>query len=65
MQEQPLDWKAALDHFFERIRIYVDLLGQPGVATAPALLITFIPLLHRYIRGERTPDLYEEMTSVD
>jgi hypothetical protein len=55
------DWKAAHTHFLKGMKIYLDLLDMPGTATAPALQLVFIPILLRYIRGERSQELYEEM----
>lgn len=55
------DWKAAHRHFIKQMQIYLDLLDMPGTATAPALLIVFIPILTRYIRGERSDELYQEL----
>lgn len=59
------EWIEAKDHFDSHMRIYQDLLGKPGVATGPALMVTFEPLLRRYNSGERSRDLYEAMLGVE
>jgi len=43
----------------------MDLEGIPGVNISMALRFTFDPLARRYNSGERTPELYEEMISVE
>lgn len=60
-----LDWEAAKSHFDSTMQIYKDLVGTPGAATGPALMITFEPLLRRFNSGERTEELYEEMLAVE
>lgn len=60
-----LDWDAAKSHFDSTMQIYKDLVGTLGVATGPALMITFEPLLRRFNSGERTKELYEEMLAVE
>lgn len=61
----PLDWDAAFLHFDGARKIYQALAGTPGVNTALALEHIFRPLAERYERGERTPELYREMMSVE
>lgn len=60
----PISWKEAHDHLLRHMREYLDLLDVPGTNTRFALTLTFMPLLARYIAGERTPELYEEMMNV-
>jgi hypothetical protein len=62
--ESTLDWKAAHRHVLEIMGHYLDLLDEPQVNVQFALSITFFPLLVRYINGERTQTLYEEMMEV-
>ena len=58
-------WQEAKKHFDGIRQIYMDLDGTPGVNVQFALRFTFDPIAKRYNAGERTPELYEEMMSVD
>jgi hypothetical protein len=60
-----LDFTAAKEHFDMVLLQYLDLLLTPNVITAPALKITFAPLLKRYVNGERSQELYDEMWGVE
>lgn len=64
-QITPEEWEAAKRHFDEVFEEYKKLLGQPGVNTSLAIMLGFDPLLRRYNSGERTPELYQEMLSVE
>lgn len=63
--QEPLNWKVALDHLFSELRIYTDLLDTPGTATAPALFLVILPLLHRYIQGERSQALWDDIMATN
>ena len=68
MADNPLteqDWAAAKTHFDTVRGLYQDMEGTPGVNTTLALRVTFDPLAHRYNRGERTRELFDEMRSVE
>lgn len=58
-------WAEAKERFDYHMNLYKELLGQPGVMTGPALMLTFEPLLRRYNAGERTRELYDEMMGVE
>ena len=60
-----LDWDIAKSHFDSTMQVYKNLVGTPGVAMGPALMITFEPLLRRFNSGERTKELYEGMLAVE
>lgn len=60
-QEQ---WQKAKEYFDFYLGIYLEMLGMPNVLTAPALMMTFGPLLRRYNSGERSRELYDEMMAV-
>lgn len=59
------DWSEAERYFNDVMKRYKDLEGRPGVNTTFALMATFAPLKARYESGERTPELYEAMMSVE
>lgn len=59
------EWVRAKEHFDAIMRTYTELVGTPGVAVGPALMLTFEPLLRRYNSGERTQELYDEMMGVE
>lgn len=61
---QHLDWKAAHRHVLEIMGHYLDLLDDPQTNVRLALALTFFPLLNRYVSGERTITLHEEMMEV-
>jgi predicted Ser/Thr protein kinase len=65
MNETDLDWKTAKQHFDEVRRRYQDLEGMPGVNTSLALRFTFDPLSVRFNKGERSEELFNEMSSVE
>lgn len=49
-------WQAAYDKLQQDIQIYAE------IPTGNAALVMFMfPLRNRYIKGERTPELYKEM----
>lgn len=56
-----LDWAEAERHLQGVRRQYVDI----GVAGLLGLRLTLDPLLVRYERGERTPDLHAEIMAVE
>lgn len=58
-------WQQAKARFDETKRVYEEMEGTPGVNTSLALLAVFAPLERRYEGGERTPDLYDSMMSVE
>lgn len=64
-QREQLNWDAALAHFREIRRHYTELVGAPGVNTIPALELVFRPLMLRFYKGERSPELYRAMMSVE
>ena len=53
-----IDWDAAKAHFDEVLEIYK---GLPPESGAPAIRLTFRPLLARYEGGERSQLLFDEM----
>ena len=59
--QSSLEWLAAYEHLQEVRRIYVDV----GAAGVPALSLSLNPLLLRYARGERTPELHAEMLAAE
>lgn len=59
-----MDWEKAKQHFDEIRSMYQAMEGRPGVNTTMALRLTFDPLAKRYNAGERSEDLFEEMSSV-
>lgn len=65
VQTSGLDWSAALAHFRRVRRQYQELDNSPGVNTALALEYVFRPLSERYHRGERSPELFREMMTVE
>lgn len=63
--DQPtLNWKAAHKHLLDTMCHYFDCMDMPGVEVRFALQLTFFPLINRYVSGERTQTLYEEMRDV-
>jgi hypothetical protein len=54
-------WKAAHDHIQEVRRQYTEI-GASGVL---GLTLTLNPLVVRYARGERTPELYTAMLATE
>lgn len=58
-------WATAKRHFDEVKAQYVDLMGMPGVSVGPALMVTFEPLARRFNKGERSPELYQQLLSVE
>lgn len=59
-----MDWEKAKEHFDAVRKQYQDLEGTPGVNTTVALRAVFDPLARRYNNGERTQELFEEMSAV-
>lgn len=61
MDELDLDWEEATNHLKEIRQQYTDI----GGAGVPALTITINPLLIRFERGERTPELHREIMRLE
>lgn len=59
------DWRACKERFDNVRAVYVGLRGTPGVNVEFAIRFTFDPLETRFVKGERTAELYDEMMSVD
>lgn len=59
------EWKSAKEHFDHVRQAYQDMEGRRGVNTTLALRACFDPLARRFNQGERTPELYDEMRSVE
>lgn len=59
------EWERAKQSFDDKRKIYQDMEGMPGVNTTMALRFVFDPLARRYNNGERTKELYDEMTAVE
>lgn len=60
-----LDFTAAKEHFDRVLLQYLDLLLTPNALTALTLKLTFAPLLRRYLDGERSQKLHDEMMGVE
>ena len=58
-------WEKAKAHFDTIYDAYIELQDTPGVNVTFAIAMTFMPLSHRYDRGERSQNLYEEMLAVE
>lgn len=56
-------WNKAKNHFDTVLASYLS--GEPSARTIPALKIIFEPLLRRYLSGERSYALLDEMGSVE
>jgi hypothetical protein len=56
-----LRWNEALDKLFRAMRSQTDHLGQNGSDPALTLEFTLLPLLRRYMLGDRSPQLYRDM----
>lgn len=65
MEAVKLDWERIKANFDTSLSHYLELIGTPGVNTTLALKLTFYPLLKRYLEGERTQELYDEMSGVE
>lgn len=65
MSKKTMDFTAAKEHFDEALWQYLDLLLTPNAITALALKLTFAPLLRRYLDGERSQELHDEMMGVE
>ncbi len=50
------DWQAAYDKLQQDIQVYAEI--PTGTL---ALNMFMFPLRNRYVKGERTPELYKEM----
>lgn len=64
MEEQKLDWEKAEKHFTEILNAYKELVGVRGVNPLFGLSV-FLRIKERYDRGERTPELFQEMMDVE
>lgn len=60
-----LDWDKAKSHMDKIRGRYEALRNEPGVNTSIALMVVFDPLQRRYVSGERSQSLYEEMMSLE
>ena len=56
-----LDWKKAESHLYLFKQLY-EQLGDSGIW---GLENTIYPLINRYVQGERTKQLYNEMMNVE
>lgn len=59
--DRPKDFQDAYDHLQEVRKQYVEI----GAAGMLGLTLSLNPLVVRYERGERTPELLEEMRNVE
>jgi len=62
---EELDWDKCEKQFRALMHRYGELLGEPGVNVMPALQFILQPLLKRFVNGERTQELYDEMMSAE
>lgn len=56
-----MDWDKALDYLTDCMRAYTEI----GLTGSLALSVVLNPLLHRYMQGERTEKLYDEIMSIE
>ncbi len=56
-------WLEAVEHFYETKKQYESLKGMPGVNVNFVLEVVLLPL-QRYIHGDRSDELWQEMRSV-
>ncbi len=57
-------WLEAVEHFYDTKHQYESLRGMPGVNVELALTMVFKPLADRYVGGDRSDELWQEMRSV-
>ncbi len=60
-----LDWAGCEKHFNYVAKVYRDLIGTPGVNVSFALYNVIEPLERRFLSGERTESLFNEMMEVE
>ena len=60
-------WEKAVEHFYTVKHRYLNLQSDYTTVAnpVPALMIVFKPIEERYLKGERTPELYKEMMDVE
>jgi hypothetical protein len=54
-------WEETMDHLFSAMRRQVARLGTTDANPALALEFTLLPLLRRYMLGDRSPELYQSI----
>jgi len=60
-----LDWAAALERLNEKLEQYTALIGKPSVNPYFAIEHVIGPLKERYLKGERTQELYDEIMALE
>ena len=60
----PSDWEEAVVHLTKVRGTYEEAYGMPGLHVGHMLNEVIAPLMNRYYRGERTPELHAAMMAV-